>query len=72
MKEIYDAVIRMDKVYGAAILDDAENKGMGLANIRSRVKSVDGLSLMESSKGNGMHALIKVNIEEENIIEDYE
>jgi signal transduction histidine kinase len=36
--------------------------GMGLSNIKSRIKSINGVSFIESSEGNGFNALIKVNV----------
>ncbi len=37
-----------------------DNKGMGLSNIETRVKSVDGVFILESNPGKGTSALIKV------------
>jgi signal transduction histidine kinase len=37
-----------------------DNKGMGLSNIETRVKSVDGVFILESNQGKGTSALIKV------------
>ncbi len=51
--------------FETTILDSEENMGMGLANIKTRVKSVNGIFVPESRKGEGMHALIKINIRED-------
>ena len=51
--------------FDPAILDDEENTGMGLSNIQTRVKSVNGIFVLESKIGEGMHSLIKINIREE-------
>lgn len=40
-----------------------DNKGMGLSNIETRVKSVEGVFILESSAGKGTTALIKVTDE---------
>jgi signal transduction histidine kinase len=37
-----------------------DNKGMGLSNIETRVKSIDGVFVIESNPGKGTSALIKV------------
>lgn len=59
--------------FDPVILDSKENKGMGLSNIRTRVKSVNGISIIESAPGQGMQSIIKINIEEEEkLISDYE
>ncbi|MGB8359499.1 MAG: ATP-binding protein [Bacteroidales bacterium] len=42
-------------------LTSEETVGMGIPNIETRVKSVDGVFLIESSKGKGTSALIRVN-----------
>jgi signal transduction histidine kinase len=41
-------------------LNKENNKGMGLSNIETRVKSVEGVFILESSDGKGTTALIKV------------
>src|SRR4030042_1329705 len=41
-------------------LNKEDNKGMGLSNIETRVKSVEGVFILESSPGKGTTALIKV------------
>ncbi|MCX6300698.1 MAG: histidine kinase [Bacteroidia bacterium] len=41
-------------------LNKEDNKGMGLSNIETRVKSVEGVFILESSDGKGTTALIKV------------
>lgn len=50
------------KGFETSMLDSEENMGMGLANIKTRVKSVNGIFVPESKKGEGMQALIKINI----------
>jgi signal transduction histidine kinase len=37
-----------------------DNKGMGLSNIETRVKTVEGVFILESTPGKGTSALIKV------------
>jgi len=51
--------------FDTSILDSEENMGMGLSNIKTRVKSVNGIFVPESKKGEGMQALIKINIRED-------
>jgi signal transduction histidine kinase len=41
-------------------LEKEDNKGMGLSNIETRVKSIDGVFILESNPGKGTSALIKV------------
>jgi signal transduction histidine kinase len=42
------------------LLDSEDTKGMGLSNIETRVKSVDGVFILESTPGKGTSALIKI------------
>lgn len=44
------------------ILLSDENKGMGLSNIETRVKSVNGVFILETGTGKGMQAIIRINI----------
>jgi signal transduction histidine kinase len=37
-----------------------DNKGMGISNIETRVKSIEGVFILESNPGKGTSALIKV------------
>ncbi|OFY61889.1 MAG: hypothetical protein A2V64_06470 [Bacteroidetes bacterium RBG_13_43_22] len=46
--------------FDTSSLDRDDNKGMGLSNIETRVKSVEGVFILESSAGKGTTALIKV------------
>lgn len=46
--------------FDTSILGTEECTGMGLSNIETRVKSIDGIFLVESSKGKGASALIKI------------
>jgi signal transduction histidine kinase len=46
--------------FDTSILNKEDNKGMGLSNIETRVKSVEGVFILESSDGKGTTALIKV------------
>jgi signal transduction histidine kinase len=39
-----------------------DNKGMGLSNIETRVKSIEGVFILESNPGKGTSALIKVTV----------
>jgi signal transduction histidine kinase len=41
-------------------LNAEDNKGMGLSNIETRVKTVEGVFILESTPGKGTSALIKV------------
>jgi signal transduction histidine kinase len=41
-------------------LEKEDNKGMGLSNIETRVKSIEGVFILESNPGKGTSALIKV------------
>ena len=47
--------------FDMASLSSEEQVGMGLPNIETRVRSVDGVFVIESSKGKGTSALIRVN-----------
>lgn len=51
--------------FDTMILESEENMGMGLSNIQTRVKSVGGIFILDSKKGEGMHSLIKINFREE-------
>ena len=42
----------------AVLLEDS--KGMGLSNIETRVRSADGVFILESTPGKGTSALIKI------------
>lgn len=42
------------------MLENEDTKGMGLSNIETRVKSVDGVFILESTPGKGTSALIKI------------
>ena len=46
--------------FDTASLGSEDTKGMGLSNIDTRVKSVDGVFILESNPGNGTSALIKI------------
>jgi signal transduction histidine kinase len=46
--------------FDMATLSGDENKGMGLSNIETRVKTVEGVFILESTPGKGTSALIKV------------
>jgi signal transduction histidine kinase len=41
-------------------LGSEDNKGMGISNIETRVKSIEGVFILESNPGKGTSALIKV------------
>jgi signal transduction histidine kinase len=41
-------------------LEKEDNKGMGISNIETRVKSIEGVFILESNPGKGTSALIKV------------
>ena len=46
--------------FDTSALDNEDTKGMGLSNIETRVKSVDGVFILESTPGKGTSALIKI------------
>jgi signal transduction histidine kinase len=46
--------------FNTAILNNKDNKGMGLSNIKARVRSVEGVFILESVHGKGTSALIKI------------
>ena len=46
--------------FDSTALSSEDPKGMGLSNIETRVKSVDGVFILESKPGKGMSALIKL------------
>jgi signal transduction histidine kinase len=46
--------------FDTSALSKEDNKGMGLSNIETRVKTVEGVFIIESSPGKGTSALIKV------------
>ena len=48
------------KGFNAALHDNEGDKGMGLSNIRARVRSVEGVFILESASGKGTNALIKM------------
>jgi len=47
--------------FDTEMLTSEEAVGMGIPNIETRVRAVDGVFLIESSKGKGTSALIRVN-----------
>jgi len=46
--------------FDTSALSNEDRKGMGLSNIDTRVKSVDGVFILESTPGKGTSALIKI------------
>jgi signal transduction histidine kinase len=46
--------------FDTSSLDSEDTKGMGLSNIETRVRSVDGVFILESTPGKGTSALIKI------------
>jgi len=48
------------KGFNTAMHEDKNNKGMGLSNIKARVRSVDGIFILESTPDKGTNALIKI------------
>jgi signal transduction histidine kinase len=46
--------------FDTSILGTEDNKGMGLSNIETRVKTVEGVFILESTPGRGTSALIKI------------
>ena len=49
------------KGFNAEMYNNEENKGMGLSNIKARVRSVEGIFILESTPGKGTNALIKMS-----------
>jgi signal transduction histidine kinase len=55
------------------ILFSEENNGMGISNIDTRVKSVNGVFILETSPGKGMQSIIRINIIDQELFEaEYE
>jgi len=46
--------------FDTSILGTEDCRGMGLSNIDTRVKSIDGVFFIESGKGKGINALIRI------------
>ncbi|MDP4224162.1 MAG: sensor histidine kinase [Bacteroidota bacterium] len=46
--------------FDTSSLGEENNKGMGISNIETRVRSVDGVFVLESTPGKGTSALIKI------------
>lgn len=46
--------------FDTSALSNEDGKGMGLSNIDTRVKSIDGVFILESTPGKGTSALIKI------------
>ncbi len=46
--------------FDTSTLGKEDNKGMGLSNIETRVKTVEGVFILESTPGRGTSALIKI------------
>jgi signal transduction histidine kinase len=46
--------------FDTEMLENEDTKGMGISNIETRVKSVDGVFILESTPGKGTSALIKI------------
>jgi signal transduction histidine kinase len=46
--------------FDMSTLNTEDNKGMGISNIETRVKTVEGVFILESTPGKGTSALIKV------------
>jgi signal transduction histidine kinase len=46
--------------FDMSVLNSDDNKGMGLSNIETRVKTVEGVFILESTPGKGTNALLKV------------
>lgn len=46
--------------FDTSSLDSEDSTGMGLSNIETRVRSVDGVFILESTPGKGTSALIKI------------
>ena len=52
--------------------DADEDRGMGISNIQTRVKSVDGILFLDSSPGNGMQAIIRIIMDDNKTSQLYE
>lgn len=48
-------------------VENSENKGMGISNIETRVKSVNGMFFKDTAPGRGLQVLIRINIAEKGI-----
>ena len=48
------------KGFDAEIYNNEDYKGMGLSNIKARIRSVEGIFILESAPGKGTNALIKM------------
>lgn len=48
--------------FDTSVLRSEDSRGMGLSNIETRVNSIDGMFYMESTKGRGTSALIRVMV----------
>ena len=46
--------------FETSLLESEDTKGTGLSNIETRVRSVDGVFILESTPGKGTSALIKI------------
>lgn len=43
-------------------VENSENRGMGISNIETRVRSVNGMFFQDSAPGRGLQVLIRINI----------
>jgi len=48
--------------------ENGEKTGMGISNIQTRVKSIDGVFFLDSSPGNGMQAIIRIIMDDNKYI----
>lgn len=53
-------------------VNEGDSNGMGIPNIQTRVKSINGILFLDSSPGNGMQAIIRVKIKKDKTERDYE
>ncbi|MCD4770362.1 MAG: sensor histidine kinase [Bacteroidales bacterium] len=53
--------------FDAEEVKNSENRGMGISNIETRVKSVNGMFFKDTAPGRGLQVLIRINIAEEEI-----
>jgi signal transduction histidine kinase len=61
------------KGFDKEVISSEESKGMGLSNIETRVKSVNGVFILESGQGKGTQSIIRINISDQESFEpEYE
>ena len=59
--KLYEQYLDNGRGFDMEKLSSEEAVGMGIPNIETRVRSVDGVFVIESAKGKGTSALIRVD-----------